>query len=60
MQEWAVPPWWRARVPLVYLGDELVAVGDLARCESARWQALAAEGESLWDFAWKRPSRHQF
>lgn len=55
MQEWGVPPWWRDRVPLLYWEDEMLAVGDLARCESARWRALAPEGEQLWNFTWKRP-----
>ena len=54
MQAWKVPPWWRGRVPLVYLGDELVAVGDLARCESSRWQKVAQDNESLWSVRWKR------
>jgi tRNA(Ile)-lysidine synthase len=54
MQAWKVPPWWRGRVPLVYLGDELVAVGDLARCESGRWQEVAQDRESLWLVRWKR------
>jgi tRNA(Ile)-lysidine synthase len=55
MQELAVPPWWRDRVPLVWLGDEMLAVGDLLRCDSTRWQALAPEDGTLWEFAWKRP-----
>lgn len=54
LQAWKVPPWWRGRVPLVYLGDELVAVGDLARCESDRWQDVAQDRESLWLVRWKR------
>ncbi|MDG2046617.1 MAG: tRNA lysidine(34) synthetase TilS [Halioglobus sp.] len=54
LQAWQVPPWWRGRVPLVYLGDDLVAVGDLARCESGRWQDVAQDGESLWLVQWKR------
>jgi tRNA(Ile)-lysidine synthase len=54
MQAWKIPPWWRGRVPLVYLGDELVAVGDLARCESSRWQKAAQDNESLWSVRWKR------
>jgi tRNA(Ile)-lysidine synthase len=32
-QERDVPPWVRARVPLVYAGDRLAAVGDLWVCE---------------------------
>lgn len=53
MQTWKVPPWWRGRVPLVYLGDELVAVGDLAKCKSDRWQDVAQDRESLWLVRWK-------
>lgn len=30
-QECAVPPWWRARVPLLYSGDELLAAGPFRR-----------------------------
>lgn len=29
LQESAVLPWWRARLPLIYAGEALVAVGDL-------------------------------
>ena len=54
MQAWKVPPWWRGRVPLLYLGNELVAVGDLARCESDRWQEVAQGSESLWLVRWER------
>lgn len=32
-QEQAVPPWVRERMPLVYLGERLAAVGDLWVCE---------------------------
>jgi tRNA(Ile)-lysidine synthase len=32
-QEQAVPPWVRERMPLVYIDDELAAVGDLRVCE---------------------------
>jgi tRNA(Ile)-lysidine synthase len=33
LQEQGVPPWDRDRLPLVYLGDDLAAVGDLWVCE---------------------------
>ena len=56
LQAWKVPPWWRNRVPLVYLGGELVAVGDLARCQSGRWQNTAKDGEPLWLLHWERPA----
>ena len=41
LQEYEVPPWWRDRTPLLYCGDELVAVADLWVCEG--WQSPAAE-----------------
>jgi tRNA(Ile)-lysidine synthase len=55
LQEWNVPPWWRDRVPLLYLEGELLAVGGLAQCVSSRWRAVAQEGEQLWNMNWERP-----
>jgi len=55
LQELGVPTWWRDRVPLLYLEDELLAVGDLACCASSRWRAAAQEGEQLWNLGWERP-----
>ena len=54
LQEWNVPPWWRDRVPLIFLEGELVAVADLARCESTRWRAAAQDDEHLWSLSWQR------
>lgn len=34
-QEYAVPPWLRERVPLIYQGDKLLAVGDFWVCAEA-------------------------
>lgn len=39
LQEYALEPWWRERVPLFYIDEKLVAVGDLWVCEG--WQAEA-------------------
>lgn len=53
LQEQGVPPWERARLPLVWAGDELVAVGDL-------WMspALFDDGKgSSWRIAWERDCR---
>ncbi len=55
LQEWDVPPWWRDRVPLLYLEGELLAVGGLASCASSRWRTAAQEGEQLWNLSWERP-----
>jgi len=54
LQERGVPPWWRQRVPLLWLGEELLAVGDLWLCESARCEAAPGPGESLWRPRWER------
>ena len=40
-QEWGVPPWQRARIPLIYMQDELVAVVGYAY----HARKLAAENE---------------
>jgi tRNA(Ile)-lysidine synthase len=40
-QEYAVEPWLRDRVPLLFCGEELVAVADLWVCQ--HWQASGAE-----------------
>ncbi|MBL8269611.1 tRNA lysidine(34) synthetase TilS [Steroidobacter sp.] len=53
LQASAILPWWRERVPLIYAGQQLVAVGDL-------WIAAefaAADGEPGMTIAWEpRPS----
>jgi tRNA(Ile)-lysidine synthase len=54
LQEAQVPPWWRDRVPLLWLDGELLAVGDLWLCRSARYRERAARGEVLWRLTWQR------
>ena len=44
-------PWLRGRLPLVYVGDELAALGDLAICEGFQ----AAEGQQGYCLQWQRP-----
>lgn len=53
-QEFAVPPWWRERVPLLYLQDELLSVGGLWLCESSRLCAKTDREEVLWQLSWQR------
>ncbi len=43
-QEWRVPPWQRASIPLIYVNGELAEVVGYCRCESF----AAAEGEPGW------------
>ncbi len=52
LQEEGVVPWMRDRLPLVYAGDDLVAVGDL-------WLAASAVSEPGVALRWKgRPALH--
>ena len=48
LQEYALPPWWRDRIPLLYVQDQLVAVGDLWVCEG--W--AVASGEKGVEIKW--------
>ncbi|PLW82307.1 tRNA lysidine(34) synthetase TilS [Kineobactrum sediminis] len=52
LQEAAVPPWWRDRVPLLYLAGELVAVADLWFCVSSR--VVPGGDEEVWRPDWIR------
>lgn len=51
LQEHGLPPWWRQRLPLVYVAGELAAVGDLWVCEGH----AAGPGEAGWLLSWQRP-----
>ena len=52
LQEEGVVPWMRNRLPLIYAGEQLVAVGDL-------WMADAAASESGISVQWeRRPALH--
>lgn len=53
LQESGIPPWWRERVPLLYLDEELLAVGGLGACRSSRWGGEAHEGEAPWELRWE-------
>jgi len=48
LQERGVLPWMRELLPLVWSGDDLVAVGDLACGEPA----AARDGEASWQIVW--------
>jgi tRNA(Ile)-lysidine synthase len=43
-QEWQVPPWMRASIPLIYVNDELAAVVGYGYCEPF----AAIKGEESW------------
>ncbi len=52
LQEAGVPPWWRERLPLLYCGEQLVAVADLWLCDGP-W---LAPGKAGWQVRWQRKS----
>lgn len=51
LQDQGVAPWWRERLPLLYSGDQLVAVADLWVC--APYAATAEEAG--WQIHWQTP-----
>ena len=53
LQESELPPRWRDRVPLLFLDEELLAVGSLGACRSGRWGGEAHEGEAAWKMVWE-------
>ncbi|MEP1592959.1 MAG: tRNA lysidine(34) synthetase TilS, partial [Halieaceae bacterium] len=56
MQESAVPPWWRGRLPLLFDGEQLLAVADLCLCRSTLLRETSPAGENNWALAWNRKS----
>lgn len=48
-QEQGIPPWIRERVPLIYINDQLAAVGEMFISQ----QFQAAEGEDGYIFQWE-------
>jgi tRNA(Ile)-lysidine synthase len=54
LQERAVPPWWRDRIPILMRGGEMLAVGDLWLCESSRLARVGQTGDTLWQLHWNR------
>jgi len=57
LQELQVPPWWRDRIPLVYLGEELLAIGELLQCASGRWGTPAPSSAPHWCVHWESCAR---
>lgn len=53
LQEYAVPPWWRDRVPLLYLDSELVAVGSLWHCKQTRSAGSLVPPKQLYKVCWQ-------
>ena len=52
LQEANMPPWWRERVPLIYINGELVCVPGIGIAEAWR----AGEREASIEFQWHAPS----
>lgn len=54
LQEYALEPWLRELVPLLFINDELAAVGDLWVCEDY----AAGVGQAGYQLVWQFPSSH--
>lgn len=52
LQEYRLEPWWRDRLPLVYAGEQLVAVGDLWVCKGF----AASPGQPGYRLDWRLKS----
>jgi tRNA(Ile)-lysidine synthase len=48
-QDWGIPPWLRQRIPLFYVDDRLVAIGDLLACEPFGASAAGQVVRLLWN-----------
>ncbi|TXS95386.1 tRNA lysidine(34) synthetase TilS [Parahaliea maris] len=55
LQEAAVPPWWRERLPLLYRGEELLAVADCWYCSGDVEEGHRAS-RKRWQVRWERNS----
>lgn len=53
LQDAAIPPWWRERVPLLYLQEEMLAVGGVGPCHSSRWGSEGQDAEAPWELVWE-------
>lgn len=53
-QDFGVPPWMRERIPLLYVNDELAAVGDLFLCA----EKCPDDPENCVILAWERADIH--
>lgn len=58
LQEYKVPPWLRDRIPLLYSGDELVAVADLFVSDNWQVSKGAGSSEKIYRIHWLRPDLH--
>ncbi len=50
-QEWAIPPWMRSKIPLVYIGDELAQIVGYCICDpfaaASNEQGIVIESENI-------------
>lgn len=58
LQDYRVPPWLRDGVPLVFAGDDTVALADLFLCEGWQVQAAPADGRKLFRIHWQKADLH--
>jgi tRNA(Ile)-lysidine synthase len=53
LQEAAVPPWQRGRIPLLFRGEALVWAAGVG----VAWEFQAQPGEDALSFSWSDPAR---
>jgi len=53
-QDYGVPPWRRNSYPLVFLDDQLIAVGDLFIVDGSLHEQATQEGEKLYRIQWEK------
>ncbi len=51
LQEYREPPWWRERLPILHLGEQIIALADLCVAEGF----MAEPGEQGFRVHWQRP-----
>jgi len=58
LQDYKVPPWWRDKIPLIYIDDALAAVGDLFIADEFLVKAGETKEHKIHQIRWNRSYLH--
>ncbi|NBS25961.1 MAG: tRNA lysidine(34) synthetase TilS [Gammaproteobacteria bacterium] len=58
LQDYKVPPWWRDKIPLIYIDNALAAVGDLFIADEFLVKAGEAKEQKIHQIRWNRSYLH--
>ena len=58
LQDYKVPPWWRDKIPLIYIDDALAAVGDLFIADEFQVKAGEVKEQKIHQIRWNRSYLH--